>query len=133
MLSQNFQQSLKMEYKEKNPIKYYIYLDYSDRLVGYIIIEREQIPSIIPKISKLHHYKDIKNKKGYIQSVKKLLDRENIMVYLLKCKIKDLKDNLSVFVEIVDFIKKYDYCKDIRINRQQSIHSLYEIIGYGSA
>ncbi len=102
---------IKAENKEKNSIEYYIYLDYSEKLVGYIIIKREQVQIILPKISKLHHYKDIKNKKSYIQSVKKVLDREDIINYLLKLKIKELKDNLSIFVEIIDFVKNHDYCK----------------------
>jgi len=29
---------------------------------------------------------------------------------LLKCRIKELKDNLSIFVEILDFVKKHDDC-----------------------
>ena len=92
-------------------IDYYIYLDYSERLVGYIIIQKEQIPHIIPKITKLHHYKNIKNKKGYINSIKNIFDKNKIEQHLLKCKIKDLKDNLSVFADIIDFVKKYDNCK----------------------
>ena len=62
-------------------------------------------------MSKLHHYKDIKNKKSYIQSIKKVFDQNKIDEYLLKCKIKTLKDNLSIFVEILDFVKKYDNCR----------------------
>ncbi len=95
----------------KNTIMYYIYLDYSERLVGYAVIEKEQIPNILPKISKLHHYKDIKNKKAYLHSIKKVLDKENIFGCLLKCKIRELKDNLSIFVEIIDFVKNHDDCK----------------------
>ena len=85
------------ETKEKRSIiDYYIYLDYSERLVGYIIVQKEQIQNILSRTSKLHHYKDIKNKKGYIQSVKKIFDNNQIEQYLLKCRIKELKDNLSI-------------------------------------
>lgn len=97
--------------KEKIIIDYYIYLDYSETLVGYIIIQKENVEEILPKISKLHHYKDIKNKKSYIQSIKKIFDKNKIEQYLLKCKIKGLKDNLSMFVEILDFVKNHDNCK----------------------
>lgn len=92
-------------------IDYYIYLDYSERLIGYIIIRKEQIPNILKRITKLHHYKDVKGKKGYIKSIKNIFDKNKIEDCLLKCKIKELKDNLSIFVEIVDFVKKYDNCK----------------------
>ena len=90
---------------------YYTYLDYSERLVGFIIIKNEQILDILPKISKLHHYKDIKNKDGYIKSIKCILDKNNIKEYLLKWKIKELKDNISLFVEIIDFVKNNEDSK----------------------
>ena len=99
------------ENKKKMNIEYYIYLDYSERLVSYIIVQKEQIQNLLERISKLHHYKDIKSKKAYIQSVKKIFDKNAIDQYLLKCKIKGLKDNLSIFVEIADFVTKYDNCK----------------------
>ena len=102
------------ESKGKNGIvgiDYYIYLDYSEELVGYTIIKKEQVTDILPKISKLHHYKDIKNKKSYIRSAKRLIDNNKIDQCLLKCKIKKLKDNLSIYIEIIDFVKTYDNCK----------------------
>lgn len=105
---------LKMEQKDrkqKRKIDYYIYLDYSESLVGYIIIQNEKIPDLLPRITKLHHYKDIKNKKAYIQSAKKIIEKNFIEQFLLKCRIKGLKDNLSVFIDIVDFVKKYDNCR----------------------
>ena len=97
--------------KENAVIDYYIYLDYSENLVGYAIIQKDNVENILPRVSKLHHYKDIKNKKSYIQSIKKVFDKNRIDDYLLKCKIKTLKDNLSIFVEILDFVNKYDNCK----------------------
>lgn len=105
---------LKMEEqknKENAVIDYYIYLDYSESLVGYTIIQKDNAEKLLPRISKFHHYKDIKNKKSYIQSIKKVFDKNNIDYYILKLKIKTLKDNLSIFVEILDFVKKYDNCK----------------------
>lgn len=124
---------LKMEQKSKQKmnIDYYIYLDYSESLVGYIIIQNEKIPELLPRITKLHHYKDIKNKKAYIQSVKKILEKNSIEQFLLKCRIKGLKDNLSIFIEIVDFVKKYDNCKifaSIDNNQFISFTKLLEMI-----
>lgn len=97
--------------KTKTEFDYYIYLDYSEKLVGYIIIQKEKIILIIPRITKLHHYRDIKNKKAYIQSIKKVFEKNQIEEYLLKSKIKNLKDNLSIFVEILDFIKIHGNCR----------------------
>jgi len=99
------------ENKDKEDFEYHIYLDYSERLVGYIIIHREKIRDLLPLITKLHHYKDIKYKKAYLQSVKKTLEKNRVADYLLKCRIKELKDNLSIFVEILDFVKKYENCR----------------------
>ena len=99
------------ENKEKGAFEYHIYLDYSERLVGYTIVQREKIQDLLPLITKLHHYKDIKYKKAYIQSVKKVIEKNRIADYLLKFQIKELKDNLSMFVEILDFVKKREGSK----------------------
>ena len=95
---------------QKKIIDYYIFIDYSERLVGYIIIQKEKIKDLLPRIAKLHHYKDIKYKKAYIQSIKKFFEKNKIDDYLFKFKSKELKDNLSIFVDIIDFVKKYDNC-----------------------
>ena len=89
----------------KTHFDYYLYLDYSGDLVGYIIIKKEKISNLLPKITKLHYYKDIKNKKSYISSIKKVLDKNKIIGGFLKTKICKVKDNLYLFVEIVDFVK----------------------------
>ena len=98
---------MKQENKERKAFDYYICLDYSERLVGYIVIAKEKVPELLPLITKLHHYKDIKYKKSYIQAVKKVLEKNKIADHLLKCRIKELKDNLSMFIEILDFIKQH--------------------------
>jgi hypothetical protein len=100
----------KQKMKEKRETDYYIFIDYSERLVGYLIIQKEKIKELLPRISKLHHYKDIKYKKAYIQSIKKVFEKNKIDDCLFKFKSKELKDNLSVFVDIIDFVKKYDNC-----------------------
>ena len=100
-----------MERKNKIEIDYYIFIDYSERLVGYIIIQKEKIKELLPRISKLHHYKDIKYKRAYIQSIKKVFEKNKINKYFFKFKSKELKDNLSIYVDIIDFVKKYDDCK----------------------
>ena len=96
--------------KQKRIIDYYIFIDYSERLVGYIIIQKEKVKDLLPRISKLYHYKDIKYKKAYIQSIKKVFEKNKIDDYLFKFKSKELKDNLTIFVDIIDFVKKYDNC-----------------------
>jgi hypothetical protein len=82
---------------QKRIIDYYIFIDYSERLVGYIIIQKEKIKDLLPRISKLHHYKDIKYKKAYIQSIKKVFEKNNIDDYLFKFKSKELMMQAHVF------------------------------------
>src|SRR3989344_7267986 len=91
-------------------IDHYIYLDYSENLIGYAIIEREKVNIILPKISKFRHYKDVKHKKQYLAAMKKVISSKKIIEDLTKLKIKELRDNLSIFVGIIDFIKKNDNC-----------------------
>ena len=101
----------KMKTRQNWEIEYYVYIDYSERLVGYIIINKERITNILPRVTKLHHYKDIKYKKGYIKSAKLLFEKNKIADLLLKSKIRDLKDNLSIFVDVIDFVEKHDFCR----------------------
>ena len=93
-----------------NSIDYYIYLDYSERLVGYIIIEKEKLGAILPKISKFHHYKDIKHKKAYLFAIRKTIESKKILEDLLKHKIRELRENLYIFTEVIEFIKTNDNC-----------------------
>jgi len=89
---------------------YYIYIDYSERLIGYVIIKKEKAEGILPKISKFHHYKDIKHKKAYLTSIRKVIKSKKILEDLLKVKIKELRKNLSIFIDVIEFIKKNDNC-----------------------
>ena len=62
---------------------YYIFIDYSVNYLGYIIIERKDIKEFLPRISKFKHYRELKSKKAYLNSMKKLLRRmrlENIVI-----------------------------------------------------
>lgn len=99
------------EMRRKIAFDYYIFIDYSERLVGYVIVQKEMVQKLLHKITKLHHYKDVKYKKAYIQSIKKVFDKNKIEDCLLKCKIKELKDNLLIFVDVIEFVRKYSNCK----------------------
>lgn len=89
---------------------YYIFIDYSENLIGYNIIEKEKIKELLPKISKLKHYKVLRRKKEYLNSMRKLFLRENINSCLLKFKINKIKNNLELFSEVLEFIKKNENC-----------------------
>jgi len=90
----------------KKEFDYYIYIDYSENLIGYNIIEKDKIKELLLKISKLKHYKNLKYKREYLNSMKKLFVRNKIESYLLKHKIRKMRDNLEVYTDIIDLIKK---------------------------
>ncbi|MCK5624280.1 hypothetical protein KAI04_00370 [Candidatus Pacearchaeota archaeon] len=89
---------------------YYIYIDYSENLIGYNIIEKSKIRELLPKISKLKHYKNLKHKRAYLNSMKKLFVREKIDSLLFKKKIKSCRDNMDIFIEVFEFIKRNNNC-----------------------
>jgi hypothetical protein len=89
---------------------YYIFIDYSENLIGYNIISKEKIFELLPKISKLSHYKPLKHKREYLNSMKKRFAKEKINSYLEKTKIKNIRENLDIFIEVSKFIKTHDNC-----------------------
>ena len=89
---------------------YYIFIDYSEDLIGYNIIAEDKIEEILPRISKIHHYKERRHKKQYIASIRKLMIKNNIESFLLEYKIENIRANALIFVRVLEFVKKYDNC-----------------------
>ena len=95
---------------KKITFNYYIFVDYSDDLVGYNIIEKNKISRLLEKISKLGHYKEERHKGTYIIKIKKIIKKNEIISLLYKQKIRHLRDNLSIFLEVLEFVKAHDNC-----------------------
>ena len=89
---------------------YYIFIDYSENLIGYNIIEGNKIKEILPRVVRIDHYKKTKHKKEYINSIKKLFEKERINHYILKTRILNKKNNIDLFSEIFEFIKVHNNC-----------------------
>lgn len=89
---------------------YYIFIDYSENFIGYSIIERDKIKELIPKISRLRHYRDLRNKKIYLKNIKKTIKRENIKSYFLKLGIKEMYKNTDIYAVVLEFIKGHANC-----------------------
>lgn len=83
---------------------YYIFIDYSENLIGYTIIEKEKIKDLLPKISKIKHYKEVNKKSQYLKAIKKMFDKYNITNYFSLYKIKKVMQTLEIFADIADFI-----------------------------
>lgn len=89
---------------------YYIFIDYSENLIGYNIIEHDNMLKLLPKISRFRHYKEANNRRLYLKNVKKTVERENVRFYFLKFGIKPLYKNADVYVDVLEFIKKHENC-----------------------
>ena len=120
--------------KVKN-FDYYIYLDYSENLVGYNIIEKEKIPSILPNIVKFRHYKGEIHKRIYLIKIKREIKKSNLRSLMLKQKIGYIKDNLILFAEVLEFVKKNDNCiifMSVDNNQYNAFLKLFRMIPHQS-
>ena len=81
---------------------YYIYVDYSENLIGYIIIERNKIEELIPKISRFRHYRQSKNRKIYLKHINDTIKKEKIYSSLLEFKIKEMHESIEVYANVLD-------------------------------
>ena len=89
---------------------YYVFIDYSENLLGYLIINQDKIDEFLPNISKFAHYKELKHKPEYIHSIKKIIEKNKIQSYLLKTKIRKSADTPEIYSDILDFLKRNDNC-----------------------
>ena len=96
-----------MKYKK---FDYYIFIDFSENIIGYNIISYDNMIAIIPKISKFSHYKKLRHKKQFIKSIKKIINKENIISYFVKNKIKEMRNNIDIYSDILEFLKKHENC-----------------------
>ena len=85
---------------------YYIFIDYSENLIGYIIIEDSKVNELIKKISRFRHYRESKNRKLYIKKVKITFKKENLLNLFLKKKIRNVLETPEIFSDIAEFLKK---------------------------
>ncbi len=89
---------------------YYIFIDYSENLLGYIIIERARIKDLLPKIFRFRHYRDAGDRKLYLKNVKQTFKRENLLSYFIKHKIREIRQNMEIFLDVGEFIKNHSNC-----------------------
>jgi hypothetical protein len=89
---------------------YYVFIDYSENLIGYAIIEKSKINDVLPKISRLKHYKEVKHKKEYLTAINKIIENQKIKTYFIKIKIKEMRQNIDLYADIADFLKYHKNC-----------------------
>jgi len=89
---------------------YYIFVDYSENLIGYSIIEKSKLKELLPKLSRFRHYKKAKDRKLYLKNINKTIQREGIESSFLRLKIKEIRKNIEVYGDIFEFLKKHENC-----------------------
>ena len=99
-----------IKYSKKPIIDYYIFIDYSESLIGYLVIEYQKIEDLLPKISRLRHYRDSKNRKLYLKNVKQSFKTDNIENYFLKFNVKGKADSIEIYSDVLEFLKRHDNC-----------------------
>src|SRR3989344_4502226 len=89
---------------------YYIFVDYSENLIGYMIIAQKNIKELLPHILRFKHYRKTRDKKIYLKNVKHLFKREKLLQYFIQYKIRETKENMEIFLDVGEFIKKHANC-----------------------
>jgi len=65
---------------------------------------------LLPKISKFTHYRKLRHKNAYIHSIKKIIEKEKIISYFTRNKIRGIRHNLDIFIEVINFLKEHERC-----------------------
>lgn len=89
---------------------YYIFIDYSEKLIGYVVIENKKLKELLPKISRFRHYRKASNKKLYIKNIKNTIKRDDIKSSFLRIKTKDMHKNMEIYLDVLEFLKKHNNC-----------------------
>jgi len=89
---------------------YYIFIDYSENFLGYMVIENSKINDFLKNINKFSHYRELKYKSAYIHSIKKIIERNKVLSYILKKKIRKVTETPEIYSDILEFLKEHDNC-----------------------
>jgi len=89
---------------------YYIFIDYSERLLGYCILDVDKVSKILPLITRFRHYRDTKNRKLYLKNVNSTIKKNSIKSYFYKIKIRDLYFTPEIYSDIAEFLSKHKNC-----------------------
>lgn len=86
---------------------YYLFIDYSENYLGYLIVEGERLSEFISKISKFGHYRKLRNKKAYLNSIRKIIAKNNVCSHFCKLKIRKNESTPEIYSDILDFLKNH--------------------------
>jgi len=84
---------------------YYIFIDYSEHLIGYLILKSENMKDCLSKISRFRHYKEARKRRLYLKNAKKTFNKKQVLGCFLKNKIRRVLDTPEIFTDIAGFLK----------------------------
>lgn len=90
----------------KKEFDYYIFIDYSEGLIGYLVIKKESISYCLSKISRFRHYKEAKKRKLYLNKAKNTFNKKELLGCFLKSKIRKVMETPEIFADIAQFLNK---------------------------
>ena len=112
---------------------YYVFIDYSENYLGYLIIENGKVREFLPKISKFAHYRELKHKKAYLDSIRKVVDKNKVCSHFCRLKIRKTEATPEIYSDILDFLKKHDNCLVfICVDNKQFINYHKTLMGFVS-
>lgn len=109
---------------------YYIFIDFSEDLIGYSIISNKKMFELLPKISKFAHYTKLRHKKEYLDSIKKRIENDKILSYFVKYKIKELYQNADIYADVLQFIKTHENCIIFISVDNRQYKAFRKLVGY---
>ena len=85
---------------------YYVFVDYSKNLIGYLILGKDNLKDCLSKISRFRHYRESKQRKLYLKNTKRTFDKKEVLNCFLKKKIRNVLETPEIFTDIAEFLKK---------------------------
>ena len=90
----------------KSEFDYYVFIDYSENLIGYLFLEKEKIENCLEVASRFNHYRETRNRKLYLKNAKKTFDKKEILACFIKKKIRNVLETPEIFADIARFLKE---------------------------
>lgn len=109
---------------------YYIFIDFSENLIGYNIISNKKMFELLPKIKRFRHYLTARNRRLYLKNVNKTIKREEIKSYFFKFKIKELYRNADIYADVLQFIKTHENCIIFISVDNRQFKAFRKLVGY---
>ncbi len=89
---------------------YYIFIDYSEDFIGYLVIKQKEIIPLLPKITKFAHYNTLKYKSSYLRAIRKIIEKHKLFDYFCKVKIRQVRETPEIYADLAEFLRSAHNC-----------------------